>query len=373
MTLSLSKLNEIAALYESITASEQEQLDEDVKSFADRGGVLGALTGNAENRKSIRNAVGNTLSNINKGASNLMQTGGIAGAVKRQVTSARDAVQGKKPEPAKYKSSSDGKMYANYNDAKAARDSRLKSLAATQAAAKVTPEPKVKPEPKAESPAAKPQPKVVPTKPTTPAKPAMGITAGGTKFERRAATGTELAAARAARDAAKESGNTKGAEEAAVKAGVNASKPSTLKSATDAASKPAAFKPATINAASSTSASASGDTYKYKPSSSLMKNSFEYDAYDIVLEYLLSQGHAETVAEAQYLMTEMDAEMIGDIVEAVVSTTGQVNPPIKPGPMFPKAPNMGANRPYEDPFINPSGSRTLKGASNPVKKDTKTA
>jgi hypothetical protein len=72
-------------------------------------------------------------------------------------------------------------------------------------------------------------------------------------------------------------------------------------------------------------------------------------------------------------MTEMDAEMIGDIVEAVVSTTGQVNPPIKPGPMFPKAPNMGANRPYEDPFINPSGSRTLKGASNPVKKDTKTA
>jgi hypothetical protein len=41
--------------------------------------------------------------------------------------------------------------------------------------------------------------------------------------------------------------------------------------------------------------------------------------------------------------------------------------------MFPKAPNMGANRPYEDPFINPSGSRALKGASNPIKKDTKTA
>jgi hypothetical protein len=41
--------------------------------------------------------------------------------------------------------------------------------------------------------------------------------------------------------------------------------------------------------------------------------------------------------------------------------------------MFPKAPGMGANRPYEEPFINPSGSRGLKGASNPIKKDTKTA
>ena len=41
----------------------------------------------------------------------------------------------------------------------------------------------------------------------------------------------------------------------------------------------------------------------------------EYDAYDLVLEYLLSQGHADTLEEANYVMLEMDAEMIGDIVD----------------------------------------------------------
>jgi hypothetical protein len=40
-----------------------------------------------------------------------------------------------------------------------------------------------------------------------------------------------------------------------------------------------------------------------------------YDAYDLVLEYLLSQGHVESLDEALYVMMEMDAEMIGDIVE----------------------------------------------------------
>jgi hypothetical protein len=191
---------------------------------------------------------------------------------------------------------------------------------------------------------------------------AVGTTAGGTKFERRAATGAELRAAQAARAAAKAAGQSKSdAEEAAVKAGVGASNPatptsarttpvstvrpggfgassadmnarssvssatepakpaptSTLGSATAAASKPAAFSPATINAASSTSAAASGDTYKYKPSSSLnLKTSYEYDAYDLVLEYLLSQGHAETISEAHYVMMEMDSEMIGEIVES---------------------------------------------------------
>jgi hypothetical protein len=45
-------------------------------------------------------------------------------------------------------------------------------------------------------------------------------------------------------------------------------------------------------------------------------DSYEYDAYDLVLEYLLSQGHVETVEEANYVMMEMDDETIGTIVEA---------------------------------------------------------
>jgi hypothetical protein len=325
MTLSFNKLNEIAALYESIAASEQEQLNES---------YLEELTVAQKDTK--------IKSELNTANSEMIRRGGVAGSISRGLTSMfgtqKDIDKNKASDKAsdarvrqsgaasvgKYYSSSDNKTYANYNDAKAARNSRLKDLAAKQPAAKPAPAPATKPAP-APAPATKPapaagSPKVLPTKPAAPAKPAMGTTAGGTKFERRAATGAELAAARAARDAAKASGNTKGAEEAAVKAGVNASKPSTLAAATTAASKPAAFKPATINAASSTSASASGDTYKYKPNSSLMKNSFEYDAYDLVLEYLLSQGHADTVAEAHYLMTEMDAEMIGDIVEGSISS-----------------------------------------------------
>lgn len=45
-------------------------------------------------------------------------------------------------------------------------------------------------------------------------------------------------------------------------------------------------------------------------------DSYEYDAYDLVLEYLLSQGHTDTVEEAHYVMMEMDAETIGTIIEA---------------------------------------------------------
>lgn len=48
-----------------------------------------------------------------------------------------------------------------------------------------------------------------------------------------------------------------------------------------------------------------------------VKASYEYDdAYDLVLEYLLSQGHVDTVDEAHYVMLEMNAETIGTIVEA---------------------------------------------------------
>jgi hypothetical protein len=56
------------------------------------------------------------------------------------------------------------------------------------------------------------------------------------------------------------------------------------------------------------------DKNKAKPQT--VNASYEYDAYDLVLEYLLSQGHTDTVEEAHYVMMEMDAETIGTIVEA---------------------------------------------------------
>ena len=41
----------------------------------------------------------------------------------------------------------------------------------------------------------------------------------------------------------------------------------------------------------------------------------QYDAYDLVLEYLLSSEQVATIEEANYVMTEMDAETIQSIVE----------------------------------------------------------
>jgi len=41
-----------------------------------------------------------------------------------------------------------------------------------------------------------------------------------------------------------------------------------------------------------------------------------FEAYDVVLDYLISEGHAETVEEAHYVMMQMDAEHIQSIVEA---------------------------------------------------------
>ena len=83
-------------------------------------------------------------------------------------------------------------------------------------------------------------PKVAPTRPAAPAgpaKPAVGTTPGGTKFERRTPTSSELRAAQAARAAGK-------GEEGAVKAGVEQGKADNIvKSGAVAALKPAAPTP----------------------------------------------------------------------------------------------------------------------------------
>lgn len=41
----------------------------------------------------------------------------------------------------------------------------------------------------------------------------------------------------------------------------------------------------------------------------------QYDAYDLVLEYLLSNGHADTLDEAHYVMMQMDGDHILNIIE----------------------------------------------------------
>ena len=48
-----------------------------------------------------------------------------------------------------------------------------------------------------------------------------------------------------------------------------------------------------------------------------MKALESYEPYDLVLNYVLSEGHADSVEEAHYVMTQMDEETIQTIVEFI--------------------------------------------------------
>ena len=61
----------------------------------------------------------------------------------------------------------------------------------------------------------------------------------------------------------------------------------------------------------------------------------KFEAYDVVLGYVISEGHADTVEEAHYVMMQMDAETIQDIVEK----TGIFQDP-KLNKMYPDQPEM---------------------------------
>lgn len=46
-----------------------------------------------------------------------------------------------------------------------------------------------------------------------------------------------------------------------------------------------------------------------------VSSSYEYDAYNLVLEYLFDNGDADTIEEAEYIMTELDESFIQSLVE----------------------------------------------------------
>ena len=58
------------------------------------------------------------------------------------------------------------------------------------------------------------------------------------------------------------------------------------------------------------------------------------ESYDIVLDYLLSEGHADTVEEAHYIMLQLDSEYIQSIVENVQG--GPILPGEKGKKVYPK-------------------------------------
>ena len=268
MTLSFNKLNEIAELYESIAFSEQEVLNE----FG--GGIGGQAAVDAVNKryeaqKSARNAP------MKAGPVGSGYGGGNITGAPVTVNSARQQKSGTAPTAAKYKSSSDGKMYANYNDAKAARNSRLKDLAATQA----------KPAPTTTTPAkpATPTPKA-----TTPAKPATPAPTSTS-----AKTSPTAAPAR----------NGFGASTSSMAA------KSSVSSATEPASAPAkrpslAAQNAELRAMQASSRQRQGLTQSF-------------DIFDVVLGHLIDEGYADTEEAATAIMANMSEDWRESIVEEV--------------------------------------------------------
>lgn len=58
-----------------------------------------------------------------------------------------------------------------------------------------------------------------------------------------------------------------------------------------------------------------GPTYRGGPVPPPIKDKVKKEAYDIVLDYILSEGHADTLSEAHYVMMQMDEDHIQNIVE----------------------------------------------------------
>jgi len=242
---------------EEVIENKTELIGEDIKSFADRGGLLGAAkrafdrSGTEQGKAQNRAAVGNVFSGINKAATKLMQTGGVfgrGGAVDRAF--ARPATAPAAARPA----------------------APATAPAAARPAAPAT---------------AKPAP--------TPTKPS------GSEMDQWRANFPKLAAK------VTPAGTQKGTGQSTM-------------------AKQAAELRLMQKASQERQAAQSGPMYsspdvKSKMSSrtkNILGVKEQYDAYDLVLEYLLSQGHVDTLEEAHYVMMQMDTECIKSIVEGVM-------------------------------------------------------
>ena len=93
----------------------------------------------------------------------------------------------------------------------------------------------------------------------------------------------------------------------------------------------------------------------------------EEDIYNIVMEYLLDNGHADTISEANYIMTEMDVDMIATIVEQsqqdLDKLSDSINQTTKPKPA--KDPSGGRLRTDPSPRSGGAGGGMIDSLGNP--------
>ena len=165
-----------------------------------------------------------------------------------------------------------------------------------------------------------------------------------TKFERRLPTTAELKAAQAARKTALASGASRGeAEYQAVKAGVGVSKPAPTTAVTGGVNPRAGSYAAYQNNV----LKQLGSDYGRLPQNTIKpvaKRTMKQEAYDVVLDYLLSEGHVDTVEEAHYVMLQMTSEHVQQVVEErtaadpkMKARMGHSNPAINGKPvLYPK-------------------------------------
>jgi len=100
-----------------------------------------------------------------------------------------------------------------------------------------------------------------------------------------------------------------------------------------------------------------------------LRDQTEWDAYDLVLEYLHSSGQVATIEEANYVMTEMDAETIQGIVEEQkknlsevrLGTLAKVAIPVSAG--LGLLGQLGKKNPIEQPRQNYQQDKLLKKLS----------
>lgn len=308
MTLSSKQIGDIANLYESITSSKQEQLDEIAVNFG----------GNAALQAKRKEMAQQSQSQSRLDAMRAQRFGGVNPVVK----AAKGGVQGTLDKTT-------GKFTPS-------------------AARPAAPAPSAAPARPAAAPAARPA--ATPAK-VVPSKPA------GSAMDQWAKANPKLAAAAAEKARIRGTQQTDNPLMKDMRSSLPMKSPSVQAPAVaklgagnqSLTQNPNAFKAATISAAPSTSAAASGSvapaTAKIAsattqppvaPVKKTLTQSYEHDAYDLVLEYLLDNGHVDTVDEAHYVMLEMDSEMIQSIVEGEDGKKEPQKPFTGEGPRKPK-------------------------------------
>jgi len=200
----------------------------------------------------------------------------------------------------KYYSSSDQKTYANYNDALAARNSRL---------GKPAPTPPKTPSTPSSTPSSSTPSTPKPAKPATFTFNNKQVTDAevNKRYDELKKTDPQKAADFGKNVHSQKYGQpTQGPSSAKID-------PKSVEADLKAANDPTKQKPAPPNTALAAEEERRRKVAAEKAAAGTTKES--YDAYDIILEYLISGGHVESISEAHYVMLEMDSQTIRNIVE----------------------------------------------------------